>query len=71
MLNLKGVGPTVIKRLEGLGYKNFEELRDKDPRELANEVAEYLGSPCWRNSPLARAALERIIVLAEQSTLHA
>lgn len=65
MLNLKGVGPTVIQRLEELGYKTLSELRDKDPRELAHDISEHLGSLCWRNSPQARKALEKIVILAD------
>ncbi len=65
LLNLKGVGPTVIQRLEELGYKTLSELRNKDPRELANDISEQLGVICWRNSPQAIKALEKIVLLAD------
>lgn len=65
MLSLKGVGPTVVARLEQLGYASLAELRGADPAEVTRRASELVGSACWRNSPQARAAIAAVVALAE------
>lgn len=67
LLAVKGVGPTVITRLEQLGYNNVEQLARADAREIAQGAASLLGSICWKNSPQASAAIEAAIQAATQA----
>lgn len=58
LLRVRGVGPTVVARLEGIGVAGLADLARRDPAALAAEIARATGGgTCWRNSPLARAAL--------------
>lgn len=67
MLALKGVGPTVVARLEELGYTSLAQLADEAPDAITLRIARMLGSTCWHNSPQARAAIAAIVALAKQS----
>ncbi|WP_429152464.1 helix-hairpin-helix domain-containing protein [Aeromonas hydrophila] len=64
LLGVKGVGPTVIGRLELLGYHNLAQLAEADTGHIVQLVASMLGSTCWQNSPQARAAIDGAIALA-------
>ncbi|WP_336758306.1 helix-hairpin-helix domain-containing protein [Aeromonas hydrophila] len=64
LLGVKGVGPTVIGRLEQLGYHNLAQLAEADTGHIVQLVASMLGSTCWQNSPQARAAIDEAIALA-------
>jgi hypothetical protein len=66
LLGVKGVGPTVIGRLEQLGYHSLGELAQADASHIVQLVASMLGSSCWQNSPKARVAIEGAIVLARE-----
>ncbi len=71
LLALKGVGPTVLLRLEQLGIHSLAQLAEEDASVLTQRVAQLLGSSCWRNSPQARAALLSCIAHARQSLAQA
>jgi len=60
----KGVGPTVIARLEQLGYGTLAQLAEADVADITAQVASMLGTTCWRNSPQARAAIAAAIEVA-------
>ena len=64
LLGVKGVGPTVIGRLEQLGYHNLAQLAEADTGHIVQLVASMLGSTCWQNSPQARGAIDGAIALA-------
>ncbi len=64
MLALKGVGATVIGRLEQLGFTALSQLADEDPAVITLHIAQMIGSTCWHNSPQARQAITSIIALA-------
>ncbi|MDH0895814.1 MULTISPECIES: helix-hairpin-helix domain-containing protein [unclassified Pseudomonas] len=66
LLALKGVGPTVIQRLEQLGFDSLQRLAEADARDIVEQAAALLGSSCWKNSPQARAAIEAAIELARR-----
>lgn len=51
LLGVKGVGPTVIGRLEQLGYHTLTGLAEADTTHIVQLVASMLGSTCWQNSP--------------------
>jgi nucleotidyltransferase/DNA polymerase involved in DNA repair len=64
MLSLKGVGATVISRLEQIGFGSLRELQNQDPAKITKQISEMMGSTCWHNSPQARASIQAIIDLA-------
>jgi predicted flap endonuclease-1-like 5' DNA nuclease len=66
LLELKGVGPTVIKRFEEIGIDSFDELAKFDANEIAEMVASMLRTTCWKNSPQAKAAINVAIERAKQ-----
>lgn len=66
LLALKGVGPTVIQRLEQLGFDSLQQLAEADARDIVEQAAALLGSSCWKNSPQARAAIEAAVELAHR-----
>lgn len=54
LLALKGVGPTVVARLEQIGIRSLAQLADAEPDDLLLQISAMLGASCWRNSPQAR-----------------
>ncbi len=69
LLDVKGVGPTVIKRFEEIGITSFEALAQYDAQEIAEKVAHRLHSTCWKNSPKARAAIQGAIDVAKNDCI--
>jgi len=67
LIELKGVGPTVIKRFEEIGISSFEELKHYNAEDIAQRVASMLHTTCWKNSPQAKSAIGAAIALAKQS----
>ncbi|MBD9678427.1 helix-hairpin-helix domain-containing protein [Pseudomonas sp. PDM18] len=61
LLALKGVGPTVLQRLEQMGLDSFARLREASAEEILQHGATLTGSSCWKNSPQARAAIDAIL----------
>jgi hypothetical protein len=66
LLQLKGVGPTVIQRFEQIGLDSFEKLASHSAAEIAERVAAMLRTSCWKNSPQALAAIEAAIQRSAQ-----
>lgn len=64
LLAVKGVGPTVIARLESMGFQSMHKLADADAKEILSLGASLTGSSCWKNSPQAKAAVEGAIAAA-------
>lgn len=64
LLALKGVGPTVISRLEQMGIDSLAELGRSDVTDILAQASAALGSTCWKNSPQARAAITAAVNLA-------
>lgn len=58
LLNVKGVGPTVVQRLEQIGINSLHDLAKASVVDIVTAVAGQLGSNCWKNSPQARAAIQ-------------
>lgn len=67
LLAVKGVGPTVIARLEQLGFSSLKQLVAADVATIVQGVAALVGSTCWKNSPQARAAIQAAIAAAAQA----
>jgi hypothetical protein len=68
MRALKGVGDTVISRLEQIGFSSLRELVDEDPLFITKKISQMMGSTCWHNSPQSRAAISAIVALAVHET---
>lgn len=68
LLAVRGVGPTVLDRLERIGIDSLESLADSDPRHIVTQVAAMLGTSCWKNSPQARAAIVGAVEAAKRAT---
>ncbi|MBB6523340.1 helix-hairpin-helix domain-containing protein [Pseudoteredinibacter isoporae] len=66
LLSLKGVGPSVIQRLEEIGISSFSELRKYRTEEITERVASMLNTTCWKNSPQAKSAISAAIELAKE-----
>lgn len=64
LLAVKGVGPTVVARLEQMGFSSLGQLAGADATEIVSTAAALVGSTCWKNSPQARAAIQSAILLA-------
>jgi hypothetical protein len=65
LLAVKGVGPTVIQRLEQMGFSSLGQLAQADALEIVTAAAGAVGSSCWKNSPQARSAIQSAIDLAK------
>jgi predicted RecB family nuclease len=65
LLGVKGVGPTVVARLEQMGYESLAHLSKANTLDIVSKASAIVGSTCWKNSPQARAAIQAAIVLAK------
>ena len=70
LLKVRGVGPTVIQRIEEAGIFSLETLREYDATEITTMVSSSLGSTCWKNSPQAKKAIEAAIQMADEYALN-
>lgn len=68
MLKLKGVGSTVISRLEQIGFHSLDQLSNQDAAIITKQISEMMGSTCWHNSPQARSSIQAVIDLANSKT---
>ncbi len=68
LLAVKGVGPTVVTRLEQMGITTLEKLATQDALTICREAAGLTGGTCWKNSPLARKAIMSAIDAAQRAT---
>ena len=68
LLEVKGVGPVVLKRFEEIGIHSLEELSKYEAEDIAEMVANMLGSTCWKNSPQSLKAINSAIELARKKT---
>lgn len=66
LLEVKGVGPTVVKRFEEIGIDSFQKLSLYNAKDIAEMVASMLRTTCWKNSPQALSAVESAIVRAKR-----
>lgn len=64
MLALKGVGTTVIDRLEQVGFSSLADVAGNDPQAINQTVAQMLHATCWANSPLVKNAVSAVVDLA-------
>ncbi len=64
LLAVKGVGPSVIERLEQIGFDSLDTLAEANVEGIVGQIAAMLGTTCWKNSPQARAAIAGAIAAA-------
>jgi len=57
LINLKGVGPTVVKRFEEIGINSLEELGQYNADDIAELVASMLNAPRWKTTQKQRQRL--------------
>ena len=69
LLTLKGVGPTVIARLEQMGIDSLALLSQANTSDILAQASAATGSTCWKNSPQARAAINTAIEFAKNAHL--
>jgi len=67
LLNLYGVGETVIQRLEEIGIHSFEQLKVCSEEDILNQISSMLNSSCWKNSPQSKIAIKNAVELAQRS----
>ena len=65
LLAVKGVGATVVSRLEQLGFHSLQQLAQAETGDVVSQASAMLGSSCWRNSPQAWAAISGAIAAAK------
>jgi hypothetical protein len=65
LLAVKGIGPTVIVRLEQMGFESLTHLSQANALDIVARASKMVGSTCWKNSPQARAAIQAAITLAQ------
>ena len=68
LLAVRGVGPTVVMRLEQMGINSLKDLSRRDVETICAEAAAILGSTCWKNSPQAKSAISAAIAAAQTQT---
>ncbi len=69
LLSVKGVGPTVVGRLEQMGFATLAQLAEANALDIVTQAAALVGSTCWKNSPQARAAIQAAITKAREVAL--
>jgi hypothetical protein len=67
MLALRGVGATVVARLEQIGFSKLSQLAEVDAATITLQISRMIGSSCWHNSPQARNAIQAVLELAQRS----
>ena len=66
LLSQKGIGATILKRLEEMGLDDVKILAVTSPDFILQRGAEITGSTCWRNSSQARKAIETAVNWAKE-----
>ena len=61
LLSQKGIGATILKRLEEMGLDDVKILAVTSPDFILQRGEEITDSTCWRNSPQARKAIETAV----------
>ena len=67
LLAVKGVGKTVLQRLQQMGLDNAAKLAAADPADILQQGANLTGSICWKNSPQAKATITAAVAWAKQT----
>lgn len=65
LLAVKGIGKTILQRLQQMGLDDVATLA-ADLDDVLEQGAKLTGSTCWKNSPQAKAAVSAAIAWAKQ-----
>lgn len=65
LLAVKGIGKTVLQRLQQMGLDDAAKLTAADLDDVLEQGAQLTGSTCWKNSPQAKAAVSAAITWAK------
>lgn len=65
LLARKGVGRTVLQRLQEMGLDDAERLAQASIDDILAMGASITRSTCWKNSPQARAAISAAVAWAQ------
>ena len=66
LLAVKGIGKTILQRLQQMGLDDVATLAAADLDDVLEQGAKLTGSTCWKNSPQAKAAVSAAIAWAKQ-----
>ena len=66
LLAEKGIGKTVLQRLQQMGLDDVAKLAAADVDDMLQQGAALTGSTCWKNSPQARAAMQAAVSWAKR-----
>ena len=66
LLAVKGIGKTVLQRLQQMGLDDVATLAAADLEDILEQGAKLTSSTCWKNSPQAKAAVSAAIEWAKQ-----
>lgn len=66
LLAEKGIGKTVLQRLQQMGLDDVAKLAAADVDDMLQQGAALTGSTCWKNSPQSRAAMQAAVSWAKR-----
>jgi len=66
LLAVKGIGKTILQRLQQMGLDDVAKLAAADLDDVLELGAKLTGSTCWKNSTQAKAAITAAIEWAKQ-----
>ena len=66
LLAVKGIGKTILQRLQQMGLDDVAKLAAADLDDVLEQGARLTGLTCWKNSPQAKAAIAAAIEWAKQ-----
>lgn len=66
LLAEKGIGKTVLQRLQQMGLDDVAKLAAADVDDMLQQGAALTGSTCWKNSPQARVAMQAAVDWAKR-----
>ncbi len=65
LLAVKGIGKTVLQRLQQMGLDDVTKLAAANPADILQQGAAITGTSCWKNSPQAKAAIAAAVSWAQ------
>lgn len=68
LLAEKGIGKTVLQRLQQMGLDDVSALAAAEVNDILQQGAALTGSTCWKNSPQAKAAIAAAVAWAKRQT---
>ena len=66
LLAVKGIGKTILQRLQQMGLDDVAALAAADLDNVLEQGEKLTGSTCWKNSLQAKAAIAAAIEWAKQ-----